>query len=76
MGCIDKAGHSHIIGNTFTDPEDQCSLCTCVADDVISCKKKHCAAALPKLCSSGNQPVLVTSADGCCEEYSCDCKFL
>ena len=74
MGCIDTMGHSHMIGETFSNPSDQCSLCTCVADDVISCKKKHCAVALPKSCPSGNQPVLAPTADGCCSEYTCDCK--
>ena len=75
MGCVDKSGKSHVIGDYFTDPTDACSVCTCVADDVISCKQKQCSAPLMTSCRSGNHPVLMPTSDGCCTQYACDCEL-
>lgn len=71
--CIDKSGTSHSAGETFLDPSDHCSQCVCDERGNLCCEKKTCPALSKPKCRDNSTPVLVTTTDGCCPIYTCNC---
>merc|ERR1739838_801921 len=73
--CIDKSGATFAMGATFLDPLDHCSQCVCNDDGCIECEKKSCPAISKPKCRDNSTPSLVTTEDGCCQMYTCDCTL-
>merc|ERR1712131_198107 len=69
--CVDKTtGYQYLIGETWTDCNDECSDCVCEKDGKITCTRRACDFTIPT-CKADEK--MITIAGTCCPEYECIC---
>jgi len=71
--CLDKNGVVYHTGDIFADSNDHCSECVCDKNGNPSCQKKICPVLHKPKCRDSSEPVLITTENGCCPLYTCNC---
>ena len=72
--CLDKNGVVYHAGDVFADSNDHCSECVCDKNGNPICQKKICPVLHKPKCKDNSEPVLITTENGCCPLYTCNCK--
>ena len=69
--CTDKTtGYQYLIGETWTDCNDECNDCTCMETGDIVCVRRACDVTMPT-CAADEK--MITIHTGCCPTYDCIC---
>jgi len=71
--CLDKNGVVYHAGDVFADSNDHCSECVCDKNGNPNCQKKTCPVLHKPKCRDNSEPVLITTENGCCPLYTCNC---